>query len=201
MVIEKSLQRPISVDAHDKQFVQCVSPSHMAQNDREPPDWFDFEQRQEHNLDDVAQRFIDAALDRRQEDEELTKEYDREDRYWKIIYYSYELFKSQYNACVEWLLAAKRRRANPEGHGSSFTSNSVPPSEPSDEIKDQVKKRDGFCCLCCGTKHQLEIDHINPKYHGGDHSLNNLQTLCRTCNKIKKLEAINFLNHQTPVQN
>jgi len=27
MVIEKSLQRPISVDAHDKQFVQCVSPS------------------------------------------------------------------------------------------------------------------------------------------------------------------------------
>jgi hypothetical protein len=26
MVIEKSLQRPISVDAHDKQFVQCVSP-------------------------------------------------------------------------------------------------------------------------------------------------------------------------------
>lgn len=174
---------------------------HMAQNDREPPDWFDFEQRQEHNLDDVAQRFIDAALDRRQEDEELTKEYDREDRYWKIIYYSYELFKSQYNACVEWLLAAKRRRANPEGHGSSFTSNSVPPSEPSDEIKDQVKKRDGFCCLCCGTKHQLEIDHINPKYHGGDHSLNNLHTLCRTCNKIKKLEAINFLNHQTPVQN
>jgi TnpA family transposase len=27
MVIEKSLQRPISVDAHDKQFVQCVSPN------------------------------------------------------------------------------------------------------------------------------------------------------------------------------
>jgi len=26
MVIEKSLQRPISVDAHDEQFVQCVSP-------------------------------------------------------------------------------------------------------------------------------------------------------------------------------
>jgi len=27
MVIEKSLQRPISVDAHDEQFVQCVSPN------------------------------------------------------------------------------------------------------------------------------------------------------------------------------
>lgn len=173
---------------------------HMAQNDKEPPDWFDFEQRQEHNLDDVAQRFIDAALGRRQEDEELTKEYDREDRYWKIIYYSYELFKSQYNACVEWLLATKRRGANPESHRSTFTSDSVPPSEPSDEIKEQVKKRDGFRCLCCGTKHQLEIDHINPKYHGGDHSLNNLQTLCRTCNGIKELEAINFLNHQTPLE-
>ncbi len=173
---------------------------HMAQNDREPPDWFDFEQRQKHNLDDVAQRFIDADLGRRQEDEELRKEYDREDRYWKIIYYSYELFKSQYNACVEWLLSTKPRESNSEFHRSTFTSNSVRPSEPSDGIKEQVKKRDGFRCVCCGTKHQLEIDHINPKYHGGDHSLNNLQTLCRTCNGIKKLETINFFSDRTPLK-
>jgi len=31
MVIEKSLQRLISVDAHDEQFVQCVSPTDIVE--------------------------------------------------------------------------------------------------------------------------------------------------------------------------
>jgi len=166
---------------------------HMAQNDREPPDWFDFEQRHDHDLDNVARRFISVPLTHWEEDKRLKEEYCREDRYWGIIYYSYGLFKSQYNACMEWLL---RPPANSENK-PSFTSKSAPPPEPSDEVKQWVKNRDNCRCLCCGEtrKNLLVVDHINPKYYGGDHSLDNLQTLCRTCNQRKGINKISFLNH------
>ncbi len=90
---------------------------------------------------------------------------------------------------------------NPDVSPSSFFSENPPPPEPSDEIKRQVKQRDGFRCLCCSEneKSLLQIDHINPKYYGGDHSLDNLQTLCRTCNKLKGMESINFRIHKTPL--
>lgn len=173
---------------------------HIAQNDRETPVWFDFEQRQEHNLDNVAQRFIDERLSRLEEDEKLGEEYNREDRYWTIIYYSYELFKSQYNACVEWLLATKHRGTNPEFNPPTITSKRPPAREPSEEIKQQVKQRDNYRCVCCGNPYKLEIDHIHPKYYGGEHSLDNLQTLCKTCHGIKELKTINFLARETPLK-
>lgn len=67
---------------------------HMAQNDREPPDWFDFEQRHEHDLDALAQKFINDDLGQRAIVQALQKEYDKTDRYWKIIYYNFSFFKS-----------------------------------------------------------------------------------------------------------
>lgn len=178
-------------------YITC----HMAQNDRESPDWFDFKERQEHNLDNVAQRFIDSRLSRSEEDNKLTEEYNRSDRYWKIIYHSYGLFKSQYNACVERLLAIKRQCGKPKSNGSTFTSKSTPPLEPSEQVKTEIKKRDKSRCLCCkeAKKHLLVIDHIKPKYHGGDHSQDNLQTLCSTCNTMKGTETIDFGIHKTPL--
>ena len=172
---------------------------HIAQNNRESPDWFDFAQRQEHDLDAVAQRFLRVMISDLEKYEKLYQEYNREDRYWKIIYYSYDLFWSQYNACVAWLLANIGSRAKPEGNGSTFRSQDAPPREPSDEVKKKVKKRDGHRCLCCGTKHRLQIDHIISKYYGGEHSLDNLQTLCDTCNREKATEEINFLNNKSPL--
>jgi hypothetical protein len=35
----------------------------------------------------------------------LQVEFERKDRSWKTIYYSYELFKEHYNSCVNKLLA------------------------------------------------------------------------------------------------
>lgn len=95
------------------------------------------------------------------------------DSYWKIIHCSYELFNLQ--------------------------PISDPNSEPSNDVKKQVKKRDGFCCLCCGENNRrlLEIDYINPNYHGGKHVLKNLQTLCRTCKQLKGAREIDFHKHQT----
>jgi hypothetical protein len=72
--------------------------------------------------------------------------------------------------------------------------------ELSEETKKLVKNRDSYRCLCCGENSRLlEVDHIKPKYYGGDHSLDNLQTLCSQCNQIKGTETIDFRIHKTPL--
>lgn len=53
-------------------------------------------------------------------------------------------------------------------------------------IRGFIFKRDGFKCLCCGYDKRLEIDHIIPVSKGGENKLSNLQTLCKSCNCIKK---------------
>lgn len=49
-------------------------------------------------------------------------------------------------------------------------------------IRDKVFQRDGFRCQYCGSKTDLECDHINPVYNGGLPLMENLQTLCARCN-------------------
>ena len=164
---------------------------HIAQNQRKSPIWFDFEQRQEHDLDALARKFIDDDLGSRALIQALQTEYDKTDRYWKVIYYSFSLFKSQYDSCANRILIDHEERE------PSIESEDSPLREVSDEIKAQVKQRDGYRCVCCGSAYRLEVDHIIPQYYGGDHSLNNLQTLCHICHKIKGLETINFRTQQT----
>jgi len=52
--------------------------------------------------------------------------------------------------------------------------------------RQRVFKRDGYVCAACGTDEgELHIDHIIPRVKGGDHSLDNLQVLCKQCNLRK----------------
>ena len=90
---------------------------------------------------------------------------------------------------------------NPESNGSTFTPEFPPLPEPSELVKEEVKQRDKYRCLCCKEtkRHLLVIDHIKPKYYGADHFQHNLQTLCRTCNTIKGIETVNFRIDQTPL--
>ena len=49
-------------------------------------------------------------------------------------------------------------------------------------------KRDGYRCRECGASKDetsLEIDHIVPVARGGTNDIDNLQTLCRECNRMK----------------
>lgn len=55
----------------------------------------------------------------------------------------------------------------------------------SDNLKAQVFLRDGARCRRCGSALALEVDHIEPVSRGGDDAFNNLQTLCRRCNRRK----------------
>ncbi|MEH2078449.1 MAG: HNH endonuclease [Nostoc sp.] len=65
--------------------------------------------------------------------------------------------------------------------------------ELSEAEKEQVKKRDGYVCLCCGvnTKGKLKIDYIKPSM-GGETSIENFQTLCVICSKYKGNNETDF---------
>ena len=52
-------------------------------------------------------------------------------------------------------------------------------------LRKQVLERDKYRCKYCETHIDLTIDHIYPESKGGETKLENLQTLCRTCNCSK----------------
>ncbi len=54
------------------------------------------------------------------------------------------------------------------------------------EQRERVFKRDGRVCQICGTDEgDMHIDHVIPRKVGGDHSLDNLRVLCKSCNLRK----------------
>lgn len=70
-------------------------------------------------------------------------------------------------------------------------------------LRKAVYQPDNFTCCVCGAKPEyippdyngrytlwvgdkvLEIDHIRPRVFGGDHSIENLRTICSSCNSRK----------------
>ncbi|MGC3818621.1 HNH endonuclease [Acinetobacter sp. G11] len=52
-------------------------------------------------------------------------------------------------------------------------------------IRETIFNRDGCICKHCGSTSDLTVDHIIPVIHGGSDELDNLQTLCRSCNSKK----------------
>jgi len=53
------------------------------------------------------------------------------------------------------------------------------------EIRQMVFGRDGFKCVFCSSRKSLSVDHIRPVAHGGGDDIENLQTLCKSCNSKK----------------
>ena len=176
---------------------------HLAQNERQAPKFFPFDVRGQHDLDAVAKDHLAQELSDRAKAEALRAEYTRQDRYWRVLYYAYPLFKSHYNACIDRILDADEHGYDPAEHRPRFkTPEAIPVSEPPEDLKERVKSRDGFRCLCCGydkQRPQLQVDHISPSYHGGNNHFDNLQTLCKVCNGPdgKGIEKISFRNNQT----
>jgi DNA-directed RNA polymerase subunit RPC12/RpoP len=48
-----------------------------------------------------------------------------------------------------------------------------------------VFERDAYRCVTCGAHIDLTVDHIVPESKGGPTTLENLQTMCRSCNSKK----------------
>ena len=54
------------------------------------------------------------------------------------------------------------------------------------QVKQAVMERDSGTCQSCGSVENIEFDHINPISNGGSSDQDNIQLLCRKCNRAKK---------------
>ena len=55
----------------------------------------------------------------------------------------------------------------------------------SEEVKRYVWRRDEGKCVYCGSRINLEFDHIIPVSKGGSNTARNIQLLCQNCNRHK----------------
>jgi hypothetical protein len=62
----------------------------------------------------------------------------------------------------------------------SNNSRSVPT-----HVRDEVWRRDEGKCVKCGSRENLEFDHIIPVSKGGSNTARNIELLCEKCNRSK----------------
>lgn len=54
-----------------------------------------------------------------------------------------------------------------------------------ENLRNLVLQKCNNKCISCKSIKDLQVDHITPFSLGGETSLDNLQILCRSCNRIK----------------
>lgn len=67
---------------------------------------------------------------------------------------------------------------------------------PPPNARKAIFERDGHQCLLCRSHGPLQIDHMRALMNGGDNSLDNLATLCATCNKSAMKRVDNAIKKQ-----
>lgn len=55
----------------------------------------------------------------------------------------------------------------------------------SSSVRMEVWRRDGGKCVKCGSRENLEYDHIIPISKGGSNTARNIELLCEKCNRSK----------------
>ena len=78
--------------------------------------------------------------------------------------------------CAEMISNAFRASISGSGSKKAYISK---------KLRQQVYMRDGKSCVLCGVDSDLTCDHVYPESKGGATTLDNLQTLCRSCNSKK----------------
>jgi len=52
-------------------------------------------------------------------------------------------------------------------------------------VRDAVMERDNYTCVYCGSTNNPELDHNEAHANDGSDEIDNLQVLCRSCNRRK----------------
>lgn len=156
--------------------------------------FYPFERRTEHDLEKIARYHYDNETGQKTISKFLHEEFERSDRFWKSLYRNYDNFKFHYDGIVNRFDETPNNQTFHDAVKEQKSSD----LEASEDTKKAVKQRDENRCVCCGEIKNLEVDHIKPKYFEINHSMDNLQTLCNTCHKLKtKLDKesifVNFL--------
>lgn len=69
------------------------------------------------------------------------------------------------------------------------------------ETKTEVLIRDNHKCQSCGSDKKLEFDHIIPVSKGGSSEADNIQLLCRSCNRSKRALSTEEFATQSTAKN
>jgi hypothetical protein len=56
------------------------------------------------------------------------------------------------------------------------------------EVRKKIFERDGNKCFKCPTTTRLTLDHVNPKSKFHYHGIDNIITLCWSCNTLKYVD-------------
>ncbi len=68
-----------------------------------------------------------------------------------------------------------------------ISSNIRPPSRKNRKLtRLEIFRRDHYMCQYCGRQvKQLTLDHVIPRYRGGQHTWENIVSACMSCNRNK----------------
>ena len=107
----------------------------------------------------------------------------------ELFLISEDLSESKAMAAIAVLLQTERKVAAREAAAvASLGTNdakAVQRQAIPDDVKVVVWQRDQGQCVRCGSRAQLEFDHIIPLSMGGANTMRNLQLLCEACNRGK----------------
>lgn len=80
----------------------------------------------------------------------------------------------------------RRQRALERAHAALAGERDAPRREPIPRaVRLAVWERDGGRCVACGSRFDIQYDHVIPVAAGGATSVENLQILCAECNRAK----------------
>lgn len=122
-----------------------------------------------------------------------------EDLLWKIHHICLKDWPAMTPSRIAALVEAVARIKGWRMYGGVPHRNQMPPAsidaaaeraKLTPAMRYQVIRRDGHRCRCCGASVSagatLHVDHIIPVSKGGVSTIDNLQTLCASCNQGKE---------------